>query len=99
VGIVMNNLPKNWDSMSLPRLWDALNDTRQKRAADSTVEAVRYELSRYGIAQLQKPRTQARLANFSAEQVTDMAASLRRMRSRYPAITDEPIVFLERVSQ
>jgi N-acetyl-anhydromuramyl-L-alanine amidase AmpD len=63
----------------------------EKCAAQSTVEAVRYELRICGIAQLQKPRTQARLANFSAEQITEMVTSLRRMRSRYPAITEELI--------
>jgi hypothetical protein len=68
-----------------------------KRTAESTVEAVRYELSRYGVAQLEKPRCQARLAGLNAEQMAEMIASMRRMQPRYPAITDELIRFLEQV--
>jgi N-acetyl-anhydromuramyl-L-alanine amidase AmpD len=66
-----------------------------RRAAETTVEAVRYELRTYGIAQLAKPRTQARLADFNARQITEMVASLRRMRPRYPAITEELITAIE----
>jgi hypothetical protein len=66
-----------------------------RRAAQATVEATRYELRAYGIAQLAKPRTQARLADFNAHQITEMVASLRRMQARYPAITDELITAIE----
>lgn len=62
-----------------------------RRAAQSTVEALRYELRTFGIVQLAKPRTQARLANFNAEQISEMVVSLRRMQPRYPAITEELI--------
>lgn len=68
-----------------------------KRAAESTVEAVRYELRTFGMAQMKKPRTQARLADLNADQMADVIASLRRMQPRYPAITDELIQFLQQV--
>jgi hypothetical protein len=65
------------------------------RAADTTVEAVRYELRTYGIAQLAKPKTQARLADFNTQQITEMVASLRRMQPPYPAITQELTTAIE----
>jgi N-acetyl-anhydromuramyl-L-alanine amidase AmpD len=68
---------------------------RARRAAETTVEAVRYELRTYGIAQLAKPRTQARLADFNAQQIAEMVASLRRMQPRYPAITEELTTAIE----
>jgi hypothetical protein len=66
-----------------------------RRAAETTVEAVRYELRTSGIAPLARPRTQIRLADFNAQQITEMVASLRRMLPRYPAITEELITAIE----
>jgi hypothetical protein len=67
------------------------------RAAASTVEALKFELSTYGIAQLKKPRTQARIAGLSAEQMADVIAALRRVQPAHPPMSEELIELLQRM--
>jgi hypothetical protein len=69
------------------------------RAAVSTVEVLEYELRTHGIDQLKRPRTQARLAELSADQIADLIAMLRRTQSAYPQISDRLIQLLQRVSK
>ena len=66
-------------------------------AAASTVEAVKFELRTYGISQLRRPRTQARLADLSSDQMADVIAALRRMQPEYPQITDALVQLLQQV--
>jgi hypothetical protein len=90
-----SGLPKGWDKMSLGALWDALNDPRRwPRAAQSTVDAVAYELRTYGLPQLAKPATQARLSDLSNAQVRHIIACLIRLRPKYPTITDDLLLKL-----
>lgn len=87
-----NPLPPDWDLMPLPRLWPVLNDRkRQRRAAESTFQAVAYVLRTHGIKRLADNWMLPRLAEFSSEQMRDLLAALTRMQPRYPAITDELI--------
>jgi hypothetical protein len=89
------NLPKNWETMSLGALWEALNDPKRwPHAAQSIVDAVAYELRTYGVPQLAKPATQARLADLSSAQLRAVIAQLIRLRPKYPAITDELLLKL-----
>jgi hypothetical protein len=89
----MPPLPKDWDKMSLPALWEALNDPRRfERAAQSTCDALLYELRTYGVPQLAKPNCRGRLSDLSTEQLRELLAALMRLRPKYPAITDELIM-------
>jgi hypothetical protein len=64
------------------------------RAAQSTVDALVWELRTYGIPQLGKPNCQRRLSDLSTKQGHELIAALLRLRPRYPAITDELILKL-----
>lgn len=91
----MTDLPANLDTMSAGALWEALNDQRRyERAAQSTYDALVYELRTYGIAQLEKPNCRGRLGDCSTQQLRDLIAALIRLRPNYPAITDELILKL-----
>jgi hypothetical protein len=66
----------------------------RKKAAPSTIDALIYELRTHGIAQLLNPRCRCRLSDLSTEQTRDLLASLMRLRSRCPKVTDELILSL-----
>ncbi len=53
------------------------------RAAASTVEALIFELREHGIDQLKTPRTQARLAELSAEQLNEVLRRLEKLRQTH----------------
>jgi hypothetical protein len=65
-----------------------------RRAAQSTCYALLYELRTCGASQLKNPRCQSRLADCSTDQVRELLASLMRIRSKHPAITDELLLKL-----
>jgi len=58
-------------------------------AATSVVDALLFELSRYGLTRLNNEETQGRLAGLSVDQLRDVSARLVRMKPRYPEITAE----------
>ena len=58
-------------------------------AAPSVVDALLFELSRYGLSRLNNEKTQGRLAKLSVDQLRDVSARLVRMKPRYPEITAE----------
>ena len=68
--------------------------TELRRAAQSTFDALVWELRTHGIAQLAKPNCQRRLSDLSTKQGRELIAALLRLRPRYPAITDELILQL-----
>ena len=59
------------------------------RAATSVVDALLFELSRYGLPRLNNEKTQGRLADLSVDQLREVSARLLRMKPRYPKITAE----------
>jgi hypothetical protein len=63
-------------------------------AAQSTVEAVKYELRTYGLAAIAGPNCQRRLADLSDAQMRDVIECLDRLRPKYPAITDSLLLAL-----
>jgi hypothetical protein len=74
----MTGLPKNWDEMSLPALWEALNDPRRKKAAAaSTVEALMFSL-RSGVQALGQHNNVRRLSELSDEQLREVAVRVQR---------------------
>jgi hypothetical protein len=79
-------------------LWHALNDQkRQQRAAQSTYDAVLWVLRTYGAARLADDWTLPRIADFSAEQLAELIAAMRRLQTtgNWPHVTDELISKLE----
>jgi hypothetical protein len=68
-------------------------------AAPSTVEAVMYELRTYGLAAIAGPNCQRRLADLSPVQVREVIERLDRLRSNYPAITDNLLLSLAELIQ
>ena len=59
------------------------------KAAASVVDALLFELSRYGLPRLNNEKTQGRLAELSVDQLREISARLVRMKPRYPEITAE----------
>jgi hypothetical protein len=67
---------------------------KQYGAADSTVEAVMYELRTLGLAALAGPNCRRRVFELSPDQVREVIERLDRIRANYPAITDDLILTL-----
>jgi hypothetical protein len=59
------------------------------RAAQSTLDAVVFELREYGVAQLDNAQTKARLAQLSEAQTKELIERLSKLASLYPAISGE----------
>ncbi len=88
-------LPDNSDEMSLFELWHTLNDPRRRKAAaQSTYDALLYELRTFGVAQLAKPNCRSRLSDLSTQQLRELIAALIRLKPEYPAITDDLLLKL-----
>jgi hypothetical protein len=68
--------------------------TKSCAAAQSTYDALLYELRTYGIAQLENANCRRRLGDVSSDQLRELIATLTRLRPQYPAITDELILKL-----
>jgi hypothetical protein len=68
-----------------------------RRAAQSTYDAVLWVLRSYGVARLADDWTLPRLAEFSAEQLADLIAAMRRLKAteKWPAVTGDLIEKLE----
>lgn len=79
---------------NVERTWRWLQPERDE-AAQSTIEALMFELREYGVDQLKKSNTQRRLADLSAWQVREVIARLTKLRPRYPRITAELIAALQ----
>jgi hypothetical protein len=63
-------------------------------AAQSTCDALLYELRTHGVERLAEPNCRQRLAELSTDQVRELIAALLRIRSKHPAITDELLLQL-----
>jgi hypothetical protein len=69
----------------------------EKRAAQSTCDAVLWVLRTCGVARLGDGWMMPRLAQFSADQFQELVAAMRRLRAsgKWPAVTDELVSNLE----
>jgi hypothetical protein len=69
----------------------------EKRAAESTYQAVLWTLRTHGVARLADDWMVPRLAQFSVDQFQELAAAMHRLRAsgKWPAVTDELISKLE----
>lgn len=68
--------------------------TRETRAAESTVEALMYELREDGMAAFEQPNCRRRFADLSRDQLIEVIDRLIRLRPKYPKITDELLMTL-----
>jgi hypothetical protein len=82
------------DNVSLERCWVELNQRRRDGALEATVEALVYELRTRGLAALDHPNCLRRLSDVSSGQLREVLARLIRLRSNYPAITDDLLLIL-----
>jgi hypothetical protein len=57
-----DRLPANWHKLSLSTLWNRLNDPRQYRTPQVTIEAVLYCVRERGLAALREPANIERLS-------------------------------------
>jgi hypothetical protein len=80
------------DDVSLERAWRELNSA--PCAAASTVEALMFSLRERGAAALSEADCRHRLADLSSVQIREVIARLMKLRSRYPAITDDLLFLL-----
>ena len=73
----------------------AISRSRERHgAAPATVEAFIWELSTLGLAAIAGRNCLRRLGELSTMQLHEVIERLMRMRSRYPAITDELLLRL-----
>jgi hypothetical protein len=56
-----NQLPTNWDSMSVGALWEALNNPRRHRTPQSIVDAIMAAVKMRGVASLGETANVAQL--------------------------------------
>jgi hypothetical protein len=64
-------------------------------AAQSTVEAVMFELREDGLAALAAASCRRRLVDLSKTQIKECIVRLGRLRPQYPKITDDLLLRLE----
>jgi hypothetical protein len=64
-------------------------------AAPTTVEAVMYELREDGLTALKAPNCQRRIGELSRRQLLEVLGRLLKLRSRYPKISDDLLLYIE----
>jgi hypothetical protein len=78
----MTELPKNWDTLSLDALWNALNDPSRFATPQSTVDAVLYCVRTRGMAALKEPANEERLSCCDAAAMKQIRERIERMREK-----------------
>jgi hypothetical protein len=78
----MSNLPKNWDTLSLGALWDALNHPSRFATPQSTIDAICYCVRARGIAALEEPNIKERLASCDEGAMRQINERIERMREK-----------------
>jgi hypothetical protein len=72
----------------------AARGARRGEAAQSTCDALLYELRTYGIVQFAEPACRRRLSDLSTEQLRELIAALMRLQSKYAAISEDLLLKL-----
>jgi len=69
----------------------------EKRAAESTYQAVLWTLRTHGVARLSDSWMLPRLAEFSPDQMLELVAAMHRLRAtaQWPNVTDQLVRELE----
>ena len=77
------------DSEASPRNAEPPPQQQHRRAAQATVDALIFSLRQRGEAALSERDIQRRLADLSSDQIREVIARLIKLRSTYPAVTDD----------
>jgi hypothetical protein len=87
----MTELPKNWDTLSLGALWDALNHPSRFPTPQSMIDAVMHSL-RGGTAVLVRDDVRYRLAAIDEARLREMIVLLQKRDGRIaPRWSDDDI--------
>jgi hypothetical protein len=78
----MNDLPKNWDALSLAALWNNLNDPHRHATPQSTIEAVLHSVRTRGIPALEQPGNKERLSRCDAAARRKIDERITKLRER-----------------
>ena len=76
----MTDLPKNWDTLSLGALWNALNHPSRFPTPQSTIDAICYCIRTRGIAALEEPNIKERLASCDEAAMKQIHERIEKMR-------------------
>ena len=69
-------------------------------AAQSTYDALLWELREYGVHRFKQRPTQWRLGELSAPQVQDLTAAIKRLQTKYPrTCTSQLIAVIGKISK
>jgi hypothetical protein len=68
----------------------------QLDAPEATVDALVFELRTHGLSALNDQPNQRRLAELAPSQVNDVIKRLHGLKRKYPAITDDLLLFIGR---
>jgi hypothetical protein len=60
--MTQNDLPKNWHTMPVDRLWDALNGPKRFSTPQSAIDALMFCIKERGTAALEEPDNVERLS-------------------------------------
>jgi hypothetical protein len=78
----MTALPKNWHTLSLGALWNALNNPARHAIPQSTIDAICYCVRARGIAALEEPNIKERLASCDAAARKQIDERIEHMREK-----------------
>ena len=73
-----------------------MNAPTAQHAPEATVDALMYDLRERGLPALSIRTNQARFAALSPEQSKTIIERLHKVRARYPAITDDLLLIIDR---
>jgi hypothetical protein len=78
----MNELPNNWEALSLGALWDNLNNPRRYATPQTTVEAILYCVRARGLAALKEPGNEERLSRCDEAAMKQIHNRIESMRQK-----------------
>lgn len=81
----MSDLPNGWDRMSLPALWERLNDPRRRPTPQVVVEAIMHCVRVRGVQALQEPENIARLKECDADAREQINKRIAKLLKKEPA--------------
>jgi hypothetical protein len=78
----MTALPKNWHTLSLGALWNALNDPNRFATPQSTVDAICYCVRTRGVVALEEPNIKERLSRCDEAATKHIRERIEKMRGK-----------------
>ena len=78
----MTGLPKNWATLSLDALWDALNHPSRFATPQSVIDAIVYSVRARGVTALEETNIKERLASCDEAAMKQIRDRIERMRGK-----------------